>query len=413
MISRCSIATPASSLRRGNWPSRPWRYDPAYWERGDLPVAESLNTLGSIYALIGEYDLAISRMEEARTIHESELDPKDFSEEYGTLCINLAGTYQRVGKYGKSEDLFEKGLDVLRRKPGVNHPAYSASLVAYAYLQADLGHYSTAEKLYEESGRLLREQLGEEHPVYAAFLNNRAALYTALGNLTVAESDYRKALELKKKIFGPDALTVGASLRNLARLVYDKNPGEGEKLFQEAVDLYGKNPKPPAFDYASALLGLGEAQRNRGSLVAARETLQHASDVAAKGLGTKHPLYAAVLRDLGLVHQSAREYPQAEELLQQAIAIVKETQGENHPDLAQYLERLAAVYDEAGDYRAAEPLYRRSLDISDRALADMLTVGSERNKTAVSRESGGPDPYASLVPEESGRSASRRPRPGF
>jgi CHAT domain-containing protein len=44
---------------------------------------------------------------------------------------------------------------------------------------------------------------------------------------------------------------------------------------------------------------------------------------------------------------------------------------------------LAAVYDEAGDYPAAEPPYRRSLEISDRVLSDMLTVGSERNKGAV------------------------------
>jgi CHAT domain-containing protein/Tfp pilus assembly protein PilF len=346
-------------------------------------VAESLNTLASIYAFSGEYDLAISRFEEALAIHESQSDPKDFSEEYGTLCINFAGTCQRVGKYTKSEALFQKGLDVLRRKPGINHPAYSASLVAFAYLQADLGHYSVAEKLYEESGILLREQLGEQHPVYTAFLNNRAALYAALGNRTLAESDYRKALELKRKIYGSDALAIGSSLRNLARLVCLRNPEEGEKLFKEAVDLYAKSPKAPAFDYASALLGLGEAQRNRGDLAAARETLQHASDVTTKGLGTKHPLYAAVLRDLALVHQSAREYAEAEQRLREAIAIVTETQGENHPDLAQYLERLAAVYDEAGDYRAAEPLYRRSLDISDKALADMLTVGSERNKAAV------------------------------
>ncbi len=348
-----------------------------------LRVAESLNTLGSILGLLGEYDPAISRFEQARTIHESRPDPKDFSEEYGTLCINLAGTYQRVGKYAKAEALFEKGLDVRRKKPGINHPAYSASLVAFAYLQADLGHYSAAEKLYDESGKLLREQLGEQHPVYAAFLNNRAALYTSLGNLTVAEADYRKGLDLKRKIYGPGALTVGASLRNLARLVYGRNAEEGEKLFQEAVGIYGKNPKAPAFDYASALLGLAEAQRNRGDLAAARATLQHASDVAAKGLGTKHPLYAAVLRDMGLVHESAREYSQAEQRLQEAIVIVKETHGENHPDLAQYLQRLAAVYDETGDYRAAEPLYRRSLEISDRAMTDMLAIGSERSKAAV------------------------------
>src|SRR5207249_3255788 len=157
-----------------------------------LRVAESLNTLGSIHAYLGEYDQAIAHFEQARAIHESQPEPKDFSEEYGTLCINLAGTYQRVGKYPQAEEIFAKGLDVLRRKPGVNHPAYSASLVAFAYLQADLGHYSAAEKLYDESGKLMREQLGEQHPYYATFLNNRAALYMALGNRTVAESDYRK-----------------------------------------------------------------------------------------------------------------------------------------------------------------------------------------------------------------------------
>jgi CHAT domain-containing protein/tetratricopeptide (TPR) repeat protein len=355
----------------------------------DPHVAESLNTLGSILALIGDYDEAIHRLEAALDIHESACGATAVAncaalgEEYGTLCINLAGTLQRAGKYERAEALFEKGLAVLRVRPGINHPAYSASLVAYAFLQAELGHYSAAEKLYDESGKLILEQLGEQHPVYTAFLNNRAALYTSLGNLTVAEADYRKALDLKRKIYGPDAATVGASLRNLARLVSRRNPAEGEKLFQEAVDLYAKNPKAPPFDFTSALLGLAEAQRNRGDLAAARATLKHASDVAAAGLGTKHPLYAATLRDIGLVHQSAHEFAEAEKQLQQAVAIVEETQGPNHPDLAQYLERLAAVYDEAGDYRAAEPLYRRSLDIADRTLADMLTVGSERNKAAV------------------------------
>ena len=41
-----------------------------------------------------------------------------------------------------------------------------------------------------------------------------------------------------------------------------------------------------------------------------------------------------------------------------------------------------ALYDRTGDYADAEPLYRRSLDIADRALADMLTAGSENDKRA-------------------------------
>jgi CHAT domain-containing protein/Tfp pilus assembly protein PilF len=372
----------------------------------DPRVAESLNTLGGVLVFLGEYDQAMARMEEALAIHESQ-SPPELSEEFGTLCINLAGTYQRVGRYASAEAMFEKGLNVLRVKPGVSHPAYSASLVGYAFLQADLGHYSVAEKFYNEAGKLLGEQLGEQHPAYAAFLNNRAALYAQIGNVAMAEADYRKSLELKRKQNGPNALTIGATLRNLARLVYTRNREEGEKLFQEDVDLYARNAKPPAFDYSSALLGLAEAQRNRGDLAAAHATLEHASSIVAKGLGTKHPLYAAVLRDLGLVQQSAREYPQAEQSLRQAIAIVEETQGTNHPDLAQYLERLAAVYEEAGDYASAEPLYHRSLDLSDRALADMLTIGSERNKAAVLANLDDPVPRLIAFQKKAGSAAAR------
>lgn len=357
-----------------------------------LPLAESLNTLASTIAMMGDYEAGIARFEEARAIHESQPAPRELSEEYGTLCINLAGTYQRIGKYTSAEKIFEIGLGVLRKKPGVNHPAYSASLVAYAYLQADLGHYAKAEKLYEEGGKLLREQLGEQHPVYATFLNNRAALYTAMGKAAVAEADYRKSLELKRKIYGPDALTIGASLRNLARLVLPRNSAESEKLFQDAVDLYGRNPKAPPFDFASALLGLAEAQRARGALMDARQTLERASAVAGKGLGPKHPLNAAILRDLGLVHQSAREFPQAIECFRSALAIVEKAQGEDHPDLARYLECLAAVYDLTGNYAAAEPLYRRSLELSGRALSDMLTVGSESDKKAAVAGLGDPVP---------------------
>ncbi len=41
----------------------------------DLSVAESLNTLGSLLALFGDYDQAIARFEEALAIHEAQTPP--------------------------------------------------------------------------------------------------------------------------------------------------------------------------------------------------------------------------------------------------------------------------------------------------------------------------------------------------
>jgi CHAT domain-containing protein/lipopolysaccharide biosynthesis regulator YciM len=367
----------------------------------DLVVAETLNTLGSTYAAQGDYDAAIVRLEQSRIIHESQPN-KDFGEEYGTLCINLAQTYQRVGKYAQAEAITLTGLDVLRRRPGAQHPVYSVSLMGFAYLQVELGHYSAAEKLYYEAGELMREQLGERHQIYPTLLNNRAVLNIALGKLDAAEADLRKALELKRSIFGPDAGTVAASLRNLARLVYTRVPDEGEKLFQEAADIYAKSPKPLPFEYTSTLLSLANAQRRRGALAMARETLQRAADVSIKGLSTKHPLYAAVLRDLGRVHQAAGEYTQAELRLQEAVDVVRQIQGENHPDLAQYLEALASVYDETGNYETAVTLYRRGLEISDRTVTEMLTIGSDKDKTALLTNQDDPIPMLLAFQQRAG-----------
>lgn len=344
-------------------------------------VAESLNTLGTVQAFAGQYELATSTFEQALRIHDAHVDSGHPSEEYGTLCVNLAGTYQRLGKYGKAEVQFRKGLDALRVNPGVNHPAYSTSLGASAYLETEIGHYAVAEKTYDEAITLVQAQLGEQHPVYATLLNNRGFLYFTMGNRTAAESDFRKALELFRKIYGPDHLSLGGPLRNLGRLVYDRNPEEGEKLFREAIDLYARSPNRPAFEYASTLLGLGEAERSRAN-ADARQTFERALQVAEEGLGDKHPLYARALADLGLVHQSAREYAEAEQRLRQAIAIAAETHGQNNPELGKYLELLAKLFDERGDYSAAEPLYRRSFEIGDRFLADVLNIGSEGNKIA-------------------------------
>ena len=222
---------------------------------------------------------------------------------------------------------------------------------------------------------------------------------------------------MKRKIYGPDAPTVGASLRNLAKLVYARNREEGEKLFQEDVDLYARNARAPPFDQASALLGLAQAQRDGRDLAAARATLQQASEIVAKGLSTRHPLYAAVLRDLALVHQAAGEFAEAERSLREALAIVEQAQGADHLDLAQYCQRLAAVYEQAGDYASAAPLYRRSIDLSNRMMADMLTIGRKEARQRAGRVSKIPCPRCSPFkarrgPRKRGRWPSRQWRGG-
>ncbi len=232
----------------------------------DLRYAESLNTLGTVYAMGGDYASAVSHFEHAQIVHERRQRPDRATEEYGTLCINLAGTYQRLGKYASAESTFASGLDALRIKPGVKHPAYAASLLAFASLKVDLGRYTEAERLYEEGGQLLKAELGAEHPFYASFLNNRGFLFQSIGNAAAAEADYQGSLELKRKLYGPASPLALSTLRNLAHLTYARNREAGERLLTDAVEIYAKAATPPAFDYTSVLLGLARAKRDRRAL---------------------------------------------------------------------------------------------------------------------------------------------------
>ena len=350
----------------------------------DPLVAETLETLGSIYSGQGEYEKSAATLEKARAIYQSHIDAKNPAPpEYGTLLVNLAGNYHRLGKYRQAEADFDTALDVLRKTIGPTHPIYATSLMGSANLEMELGNYAAAEKFYNEAAPLLKSSLGETHPIYVQLLDHRAVLYQAMGNLTGAESDYRTALELRKKIYGPHHVLVAATLRNYGRLVYARNPKEGEKLLREAAEIYSNTSDRPAFEYANSLLTLGEAERKSGDLAGARAAFENARDVASQGLGTKHPVYANALASLALVHQTAHENKIAAEQLREAIAIVTASEGENHPDLARYAGDLAALYDQEGNYAGALPLYRQSFEVNDRMLSGILNVGSERTKAEV------------------------------
>ena len=353
-------------------------------DANDASIAEALETLGSIYSGEGEYEKSAATFERARAIYETRIDAKNPAPpEYGTLLVNLGGNYQRLGQYRKAEADFSTALDVLGKTIGPSHPIYATSLLGFANLEMERGNYSGAEKFYDQAAPVLKSALGENHPMYVQMLDHRANLYAAMGNRTAAESDFRAALQLRKKIFGPKHVLVAATLRNYGRFLYARNAQESETLLREAVDIYANAPDRPAFEYANTLLSLGEAERKRGDVAAARQTLQKALDVAAQGLGTEHPVYASVLASLALVQQAVHQYAEAERGLRQAIAIVTESQGGDHPDLAAYLKDLAALDETQGKYADAAPLYRRSFEIGDRLLNDILNAGSESTKASV------------------------------
>lgn len=343
-------------------------------------VAETLNTAASIAAMAGDYASAVLEFEQAVAIHESKPESRRPIEEFGAVCVNLAGTYTRLGKYAQAEAAFDKGLRALRVRPGIGHPAYAASLAAYAQFETDLGHYVDAERAYDEAGNRLTATLGDRHPLYATFLNNRGFLHQIIGNNAAAEADYRAALDLRQQIKVP-AITMAGTLRNLSYLVYERDRAEGERLLVQAADAYAGSASAPPFDHASVLAGLGRAQRDRGALVEARVTLERARAVAEQGLTPRHALVAATLRELGLVHAAAGSAREAERTLLEALAVAESAQGPKHPAIATFAGSLAEFFASRGGNVEATRFFRRAFDLREDMLAEVLGIGSEHAKT--------------------------------
>ena len=120
----------------------------------DVRIPQAINTLGTVVALRGDYLGAIALFEEAVAMHEAG-SPAAAAAEYGVVCVNLAGTYQRLGRYQLAEMTMAKGREFLMIRPGPNHPAYILSTLALAALKSDMADYAEAGPLFDEGVRLM------------------------------------------------------------------------------------------------------------------------------------------------------------------------------------------------------------------------------------------------------------------
>lgn len=371
---------------------------------GDLHVltADAFNVLGSIYATLGDYDQARLSYEQSLAMHAAQGVP---NQAYGTLCAQLGQLYQRLGEYDKARVTLDNGLTMLAKSPGKSHPAYSITLSAYAFLLQDLGLYVEAERTYAESLRLLEAQFPAEHPAIANVLNNQGVLAMMMGNLAVAESSLRRSLAMKEKLNQP-TVTV-STLRNLGRIVAERDAEEAEKMYSRAIGLIEKAPSQPAYELASALVSLGDAQRKRNDLSAALNTLQRALQVTEKAFGRLHPLYATASRHLGEVHQALGNLFEAEHHYRRALDAVTRSKGPDHPDMVKPLQVMARLHRERGDLGAAYSLFRQSGTILSQVYTQAMSMGSVAAKSTMIANLGDPVPElidfqqraAQLIPE--------------
>jgi tetratricopeptide (TPR) repeat protein len=79
------------------------------------------------------------------------------------ILNNLALVYERQGKYGEAEGLYQRALAIREKALGRDHPDVAQTLHNLANVYLSQGKYGEAEGLYQRALAIREKALGRDH----------------------------------------------------------------------------------------------------------------------------------------------------------------------------------------------------------------------------------------------------------
>jgi CHAT domain-containing protein/Tfp pilus assembly protein PilF len=340
-------------------------------------IADTINSLASIYTARGEYVKAEPLHRRALALREEALG-KDH-QDTATSLNNLAYLYVLQGKPREAEPLYKRALAIYEKALGKDHLYIATSVNNLGTVYWAQGKYEEAAPFLKQSLAINEKALGKDHPTTAISLNNLAELYRRQGKYVEAEPLYKRALDIREKTLDKDHPDIANNLNTLAALYRAQGRGrEAEPLYKRALDIREKALGKDHPSTATSVNNLATLYLEQGKFGEAEPLYKRALEIRERALGKDHPDTGASLHNLATLYWEQKRYGEAEAFNKGALVIFEKTLGKDHPSTANVLKNLAEFYREQGKYVEAEPLYKRALDIREKALGkdhpDTVTI---------------------------------------
>jgi len=172
--------------------------------------------------------------ENARVLFEQAVDelPVTADERRAEVLNKLGTACYQCGDSDAAVKAFTRGLRLLEKTIGNDHPDVATALNNLALIHYSKGRYDMAEPLYRRALMIDERVLGYDHPGVATDLNNLALLYKKQGNLEAAEPLLKRALSIKERTFDPGHPSLVTGLKNYASLLRALGRGEEAKAYE-------------------------------------------------------------------------------------------------------------------------------------------------------------------------------------
>lgn len=173
--------------------------------------------------------------ENARVLYEQAIEelPATADERRAEVLSKLGTACYQCGDHDAAVRAFTRGLRLLEKTIGTDHPDVATSLNNLALIHYSKGRYDQAEPLYRRALMIDERVLGYDHPGVATDLNNLALLHKKQGNLDAAEPLLKRALSIKERTFDPGHPSLVTGLKNYASVLRSLGRTEKAKEFED------------------------------------------------------------------------------------------------------------------------------------------------------------------------------------
>lgn len=307
------------------------------------------NSIGNLYYIKDEPQLALQQFEQAYTLHQAR---EDKDEQTATLN-NMAIIHMEQGNFEKAIPLYEKALLL---QEAIGNKIYQAMLqtnLALCYRNMD--HFEQAITMFQKSSATFKE-IGNKSG-QAKTLGILGSVYKNQGNYVRALALFQESLKLRKSQGNKKAISTG--LINFGG-VY-KELGDYTKSianYQEALDTLKVLADRPG--QALVLNRIGENLKLQGSYLEALKNL-HAALAIRREVGPER-LIPAPLFHIGDTYEKMDQLDSAEYYLRESLQVSMKLKDTQFETLA--LTTLGRVYRKKQQIPAAITTLERAYALS-------------------------------------------------
>jgi tetratricopeptide (TPR) repeat protein len=286
---------------------------------GNPRLSQYVASLGRVYRALSRYEDAKSAYRLAIPLQERATGRDHPSMAH--LLGNLGNVYRNLGEYEESVRLGRAALDIREKTLGPAHHLTVFALMNVAEALSGLGRSSEARALLERA-IVAAEKLPASLEVLPIALTSLAGVRNAEGEHSLAMALLRRALALWGARGSYEGKRSEALIDLAMTLVVLGRHREAVAPLREARSLQARTFAGATSALAQAFEVDGLIQQAEGKPHEALAAHRRARDVAEKTVGPKHPLFASALVGIGEANLALGAVAPAREALERALPLL-------------------------------------------------------------------------------------------